>query len=81
LKELPEKNQQRIEELTEELANLEEQLEPANQLLQKKMEKVNQETKPYHAKKDSFKDELGALEAATGEAKSKVRLLKNLIHI
>ncbi len=75
MKVLPEKNEKRIEELKEELEKLEEQLEPANQLLQKKMEKVNEETKQYHAKKDSFKDKLSELEATACEAKSKVVLI------
>jgi hypothetical protein len=72
LKLLPEKNEQRIEELKDELEKLQEQLEPANQVLQKKMDKVNEETKQYHAKKESFKDALGELEGKASEAKSKV---------
>lgn len=44
LHDLPEKNEAKIEELKEELDDLEGQLEPANKLLQTKMDQVNDET-------------------------------------
>lgn len=44
LRDLPEKNEKRIEELNEELVDLESKREPANKLIQTRMEQVNSET-------------------------------------